>query len=295
MSHFLLNRQDDRADPLYALRDDASTKKAESSHRYPAGTLRLSDISWQSFIAYLGGPVLYACAFLMLRAVIYFIVERREAAHTVPYRSVWWRDTLAWTVFTFMIVPVAQGVHALLGLHLMVPDSVLALPLGARLVAYIVLADFIHYWIHRFMHTQKLWRIHRWHHSPTYMYWLAGARGSLPQQMVVGLPYFSLGTLIGIAPPWLVLVGAIWRAVENDWMHLNVPWGNRWVEWVLVTPRYHHIHHSDNPAHYRSNLGVMFSIWDRLFGTYMDPERIQRPLSFGIGETVPVVRLALGV
>ena len=40
-----------------------------------------------------------------------------------------------------------------------------------------------------------------------------------------------------------------------DWMHLNVPWGARWIEGVFVTPRYHHIHHSSNLIHYNLNMG----------------------------------------
>ncbi len=61
------------------------------------------------------------------------------------------------------------------------------------------------------------------------------------------------------------------------------------------TPRYHHIHHSDNPAHYKANLAALFTIWDRLFGTYVNPDDVKEPLSFGIGENVPLVRLAIGV
>jgi sterol desaturase/sphingolipid hydroxylase (fatty acid hydroxylase superfamily) len=36
-------------------------------------------------------------------------------------------------------------------------------------------------------------------------------------------------------------------------------------------------------------------MWDRLFGTYVNPDEVKEPLSFGIGEKVPLVRLALGV
>lgn len=60
-----------------------------------------------------------------------------------------------------------------------------------------------------------------------------------------------------------------------------------------------HVHfgaHSENPAHYRSNLAALFPIWDHLFGTFVDPETVSpKDLVFGIGETVPSLRLAIGV
>jgi len=40
---------------------------------------------------------------------------------------------------------------------------------------------------------------------------------------------------------------------------------------------------------------VTFSIWDRLFGTYVDPEELKTPITFGIGERVPLTRLVAGV
>ena len=72
--------------------------------------------------------------------------------------------------------------------------------------------------------------------------------------------------------------------VRNNWMHLNVTWNSAWLERVFVTPRYHH------PSQQRSspsdeNLGALLTIWDRLFGTYYDPDQIQRPLSFGLNRT----------
>ena len=78
-------------------------------------------------------------------------------------------------------------------------------------------------------------------------------------------------------------------------MHLNVTWRSSWLEWLLVTPRYHHIHHSDQPEHYVANLAALFTLWDRMFGTYVDPATLRGELSFGIDEKVPLIRLAVGV
>jgi len=62
-----------------------------------------------------------------------------------------------------------------------------------------------------------------------------------------------------------------------------------------VTPRYHQIHHSSDPQHYRANLGSLLTIWDKIFGTYFDPNTVKEKLRFGIGEKITPVRLVLGI
>ena len=81
----------------------------------------------------------------------------------------------------------------------------------------------------------------------------------------------------------------------NDWLHMNVTRRSNWLEWIVVTPRYHHVHHSENPSHANANCGVTFSIWDRLFGTYLYPDELKTPITFRIGEQAPLARLVAGV
>lgn len=244
---------------------------------------------------YLAGPVQYGVIILVFRAGVYLLVEGRQPAQPVSYRKVWRRDLLAWAVFSFMIVPAADAVASLLSIPMTLPAAMRGWPFMLRVLLYILLTDLGAYWIHRLNHTKHFWRVHKWHHSPTHMYWLAGVRCSFMQLILVSLPAIIAAVLVDLTPSWVGLLLVLRGTLENDWMHLNVRWGNRWLEWVIVTPRYHHIHHSDNPAHYGSNIAVTFAFWDRLFGTYLDPELVPRPLSFGIGEEVPAIRLALGV
>jgi sterol desaturase/sphingolipid hydroxylase (fatty acid hydroxylase superfamily) len=76
---------------------------------------------------------------------------------------------------------------------------------------------------------------------------------------------------------------------------MNVTWRSKWLEWVFVTPRYHHIHHNGNPQHYTANFGNLLTIWDRLFGTYANPEKVDPILQFGIGEKENPIRVVLGI
>jgi sterol desaturase/sphingolipid hydroxylase (fatty acid hydroxylase superfamily) len=51
-----------------------------------------------------------------------------------------------------------------------------------------------------------------------------------------------------------------------------------------------------NPEHYELNLGNNFTFWDRLFGTYFDPDTLEtKEIVFGIGETPSLARLIAGV
>jgi sterol desaturase/sphingolipid hydroxylase (fatty acid hydroxylase superfamily) len=146
-------------------------------------------------------------------------------------------------------------------------------PLAARIVAYIIIADFGGYWMHRLTHTRFVWRVHHFHHSITQMYWFAGVRDTVGQQTISNLPYVLWSPLLVGAPPG-VFVGLLYmNIVTNHWMHMNFCWRTNWLEYVFVTPRSHLIHHSSSREHYDSNFGVILSVWDRLFGTWRDPDK----------------------
>lgn len=230
----------------------------------------------------------------LLRVLVWTAIERRHQAYEIRHREVIWGDIAA-AMLMLAILGAANRIDSWLLIKPAIPASVMALPFTFRFLMYWVIADFGFYWIHRLMHAPFLWRIHKWHHSPTYLYWLAGVRGSLPQQILVNVPYILAGSLLDVSSPWLGLMLTVRGGLQNDWMHLNVRWGSRWLEWIIVTPRYHHVHHSDKPEHYRANMASLLPIWDHLFGTYVDPETLTERPKFGIGERLPLVRLALGV
>jgi sterol desaturase/sphingolipid hydroxylase (fatty acid hydroxylase superfamily) len=229
----------------------------------------------------------YWTSFLVF-AVVFTVLELAIPARKLRYRKAVLGDLVAWVVYQFGVVQVATWVTAnavavplYRQLYPLQPLSGVWLPL--RLVAFYLLADFGSYWMHRLMHTRHVWRVHRWHHSPTQIYWFAGVRASLPQQLLFNLPtVFALAIVLDL-PPWLIAATVIEGVARNNWMHMNVSWRSNWLEKVFVTPRYHHIHHSSDAALHDGNYGALFTIWDRLFGTYIDPDTT-RPKTFGTGE-----------
>ncbi len=230
-----------------------------------------------------------------IRLVTCTLLERFFTAHKFVLRKVIFLD-LATTLFLVLVtLPIANKAIAFMDLHLNVPGIIASLPLAARVGLYLVLADLTHYWIHRMMHHPLLWRIHKWHHTPTHMSWAAGNRESLLDAILVNSGYAFFWPILGTIPGWLGAMLLVFAILKNDWMHLNVRWPLPWLEWLFVTPRYHHIHHSANPQHFNSNFSIVLSIWDRLFGTYTPPSVEKDSLQFGINERPAVPRLVLGV
>ena len=229
------------------------------------------------------------------RAVLFTTLEKLRPARphsywpTIPY------DVASVATYQWIIFPLAIFlIRYFPGGH-QYPFSLAALPVPVRVVIYLVVADFGYYWVHRLMHTRHVWRVHKWHHSPRYLYWLAGMRASVPQEYLVNIPYILAFPLLGPIE-WYVWAAIVTHVgFKNDWQHMNVAWRSTWLEWILVTPRYHHIHHSADPQHYVANLGDLFTMWDRLFGTYVDPGTVRKELSFGIDSEDPTARLVLGV
>lgn len=241
-------------------------------------------------------PVLFFGSFFLLRAGLWIPIERFWRARSIEYRRVAPRDFGAQLFHVFLVVPVVIYLYHLMVVNTSFPTVTARLPLSVRVAIYFVVSDLGYYFAHRLMHTSPLWRTHKWHHSPHYMYWLAGCRATIPHQFLVTAPYILAAPILYPAPLWVYTANGIFSYLAVDWMHLNVPWGSKALEWFLVTPRYHHVHHSSNPQHYNFNMGNVFTFWDRLFGTFVDPDTLERKnMAFGIDDAPPPVRLIAGL
>ena len=225
---------------------------------------------------------------------VFFLVEWLRPARSLNYRKVFLGDLIALGAYNLFFLTAIYLTD-----RIAIPNYVSwrfqTLPFGVKLVCFALAVDCSAYWLHRLWHTGPLWRIHKWHHSPTYMYWLAGVRASLPQVIMAGLPFVIWLPLLRPVPPVFFVWYSVFLIVTNNWMHMNVTWRSRWLEWIFVTPRYHHIHHGDDARFYLRNFGVVFTFWDRLFGTYSDPELVGKEIRFGIHESPNPIRLAIGI
>lgn len=128
----------------------------------------------------------------------------------------------------------------------------------------IVIYDFVAFAVHVGIHrSDRLWSVHKVHHSSLHLDALATTRTHLFEHMVRNVPaqaaLFALGMSSATVAATLVVYAAF--AVHG---HSNLRIGGRWLETVFITPRLHRIHHL--PATTQANFGTVFTVWDRLFG-----------------------------
>jgi sterol desaturase/sphingolipid hydroxylase (fatty acid hydroxylase superfamily) len=160
------------------------------------------------------------------------------------------------------------------------------LPLYAQFFVASVAMDGVLYWTHRWMHRSRwLWAFHSVHHSPQELTALANFRFHLGDVFVRGMAQFIPGLLLGV--PAYVWLPTVWIQVALDGLaHSGLGWGYGRLGSVLVSPGFHRVHHSADPAHYNTNFGMTYSFWDRIFGTAS--ARPEAPSRYGVpGLAVP--------
>lgn len=172
------------------------------------------------------------------------------------------------------------------------------LPSAARIFLALVLVDFVVYWIHRSQHRFELmWRTHAWHHSIEQMYWFAGFRTSFFHSLLNNVPQVVIPmTLFRLTPAELGIgysIGVLIQFIE----HTNCRLSFGPLDALIVTPDYHRIHHAAY-VHRGKNLAGTFRVWDRMFGTYVDPAKVRGDFALGLDERVEgrrIPRMLVGV
>lgn len=141
--------------------------------------------------------------------------------------------------------------------------------LVVQIIIWLILYDFTHYIAHVLMHrSPALWRFHKLHHAATEFTILNGIRISLSERFFNTLVSFLvLWILLGIPRPEIFYFVVFIRRIVDLIQHSDLPWDYGIVGYVIASPRYHRLHHSNQPEDYDSNYGNIFSFWDYLFGT----------------------------
>ncbi len=173
-----------------------------------------------------------------------------------------------------------------------------SLPGVWKIVVAVFIVDFLIYWIHRAQHHfDWLWRSHSWHHSIEQMYWFAGFRTSFLHSFIYNIPQVVVPVTLFKLSPAEAGLGYSLALLIQFWEHTNLKVNIGPLIWLIITPKYHRIHHSAT-IHRGKNLGTTFTLWDRMFGTYVDPATVTESFPLGLGEPVEtrqVPRMLLGV
>ena len=156
------------------------------------------------------------------------------------------------------------------------------LPTWAVWIVTFVMIDFVYYWYHRFSHRVRfMWAVHMNHHSSEEMNFTVSLRQAWFGP-ITKVPFFIVMPLIGFDPIITAVAGVastLWGVIgHTQWIRrLGV------LEYILVTPSSHIVHHGSNECYIDKNYGNLLIVWDRLFGTFA--EEIE-PVRFGIRENV---------
>jgi sterol desaturase/sphingolipid hydroxylase (fatty acid hydroxylase superfamily) len=150
------------------------------------------------------------------------------------------------------------------------------LPILLAVLIAVIAMDFVIYLQHVLVHAvPTLWRLHRVHHADLDYDLTTGARFH-PIEIILSM-LIKFATIIVLGPPVVAVV--IFEVILSTlamFNHGNVrlPFGlDRVLRLFIVTPDMHRVHHSVEDNETNSNFGFNLSIWDRMFGTYIDQPR----------------------
>lgn len=151
------------------------------------------------------------------------------------------------------------------------------MPLWAFTIVGLLLLDLIGAWfVHWTEHRVKwMWRFHLIHHSDTNVDTTSANRHH-PGESVFRFIFTTAGIVIAGAPMWMVFMYQAISVLLSQFNHANIvipKWLDNAMSWVLVSPDMHKVHHHYVLPYTDSNYGNIFSIWDRIFGTFMTLDR----------------------
>ena len=139
--------------------------------------------------------------------------------------------------------------------------------------------DLCYYFSHRYGHEWRiLWSSHVAHHQSE-AFNLSTALRQTSTGWLNGIFYLPLYVL-GVPVELMISVGSL-NLIYQFWVHTEHVRRIGWLEWILVSPSNHRVHHAKNPIYIDKNYGGVFIVWDRLFGTFQ-AELENEPCRYGI-------------
>ncbi|MBV8391290.1 MAG: sterol desaturase family protein [Mucilaginibacter sp.] len=145
----------------------------------------------------------------------------------------------------------------------------------------VVVQDFLYWVLHYVGHYCRLfWAMHVTHHSSEHFNLTTGFRSTVFEPLYRVFFYLPLA-LMGfnaIDILYAYLITQLYGNIVHTQYKVNLP---KWYGWIFVTPSHHRVHHASNIPYLDKNMGMMFIIWDRLFGTFQE-ENIPEPIRYGL-------------
>ncbi|WP_306439259.1 sterol desaturase family protein [Larkinella sp. C7] len=148
-------------------------------------------------------------------------------------------------------------------------------------VALFLATDFVWYWYHRLAHEINLfWSAHVVHHQSEDFNYTTSARITVFQALI-RTGFWTILPLIGF-PAGMISTMLILHGLYPFFIHTRTIGKLGWLEYILVTPSHHRVHHASNPEYLDKNYGDVLIIWDKLFGTFIEEKEDAEELVYGL-------------
>jgi sterol desaturase/sphingolipid hydroxylase (fatty acid hydroxylase superfamily) len=151
--------------------------------------------------------------------------------------------------------------------------------IGIILLSFFVFDFFIGWLVHYVEHKSfLLWRFHVVHHADNNVDATTGLRHHPIESVLRGL-FFFLAILVSGAPMYAIMIYQTFLVFFTAFTHANISLPKKIdhaLSYLFISPNMHKVHHHWQQPFTDSNYGAVFSIWDRLFGTYreLEPSKI---------------------
>lgn len=162
---------------------------------------------------------------------------------------------------------------------------IIEMPLWLFMILGLLGFDLIGAWLAHFVQhkVKSLWRFHLIHHTDATVDTTTANRHH-PGESVIRVLFTMIGMAILGAPVWLLMLYQSLSVILSQFNHANIiipKWLDRTLSWVIISPDMHKVHHHYKLPMTDSNYGNIFSIWDRMFGTFMEVKDV-RTLTYGL-------------
>lgn len=224
-------------------------------------------------------PSLHRSLILVGGITFFWILEGMVPLFNVPYKK--WRHSIPNFFFTLTTIlvnfPLAflllkssdLAVERQFGIVNWLPEMPLWLYVLLGLLLLDLIGAYAAHWVeHR---VKPLWMIHLVHHSDHHVDTTTANRHH-PLESLIRYLFTLAGVLIVGAPIGLIMLYQSLSVVLSQFNHANIRLPgklDRALSWIIVSPDMHKVHHHYQLPYTDSNYGNIFSLWDRLFGTYM--------------------------
>jgi sterol desaturase/sphingolipid hydroxylase (fatty acid hydroxylase superfamily) len=241
----------------------------------------------ESFLSFFEDlPIIYKAAWIVFCVAVFWILEGYFYLFKLQYKK--WRHAGTNFVFLFFVLLI-NAVFGIIAAAVFIWSEqaefgllqYISVPVWVELLISIVVLDLIaQYFVHFLLHKVKwMWRLHIVHHSDKSVDVTSGTRHH-PIDFIIRESFALLAVIILGVPVSFYIFYRMVTILFTYFSHANIQlplWLDKGLSYIIVSPNMHKFHHHYQLPWTDSNYGSIFSVWDRIFGTfvYEDPEDIQ--------------------